>query len=53
MAQDAQVMLSDEEAKRRKWRNIAIAVVLAALVVIFYIVTIVKLGGNVASKFAM
>ena len=46
-------MLTEEEAKRRKWRNIAVAVVLAALVVIFYIVTIVRLGGNVASKFGM
>ena len=41
-------MLSDEDAKRRKWRNISIGLVLALLVVLFYVVTIVKLSVNIA-----
>ena len=31
-------------------RNIAIAWILAALAVLFFIVTIVRLGGNVANR---
>ncbi len=50
MAQDAAIMANDEDAKRRKWRNIAIALVLAAMVVIFYVVTIVRIGGNIAER---
>jgi hypothetical protein len=41
----------DEERKRRqRARSIAIAVVLGALVVLFYAATIVRLGGNVAKR---
>ncbi|ODA67231.1 hypothetical protein A7A08_01978 [Methyloligella halotolerans] len=41
----------DEEFKRRRHkRNIAIALVLGGLVVLFFIVTIVRLGGNVANR---
>jgi hypothetical protein len=36
--------------RRRKMRSIAIALALAALVVIFYVATIVWLGGNVATR---
>jgi fatty acid desaturase len=36
--------------RRRRMRSRAIAVVLFALVVIFYIATVVWLGGNVASR---
>jgi hypothetical protein len=35
---------TEEQRRRQRARSIAIAVVLAALVVLFYIVTIVKLG---------
>lgn len=38
--------LSPEDQARRR-RSIAIALVLAALVVLFYVTTIVRLGGNV------
>lgn len=38
------VVLSDEQKRRRRTRSIAIAVVLAVLCVLFYVVTIVKLG---------
>ena len=35
------------EAQRRK-RNIALAVALAGLVVLFFVVTVVKLGANIS-----
>ncbi len=44
------VRLTPEQAKSRRARNIAIAVIVAALVVIFYAITIVKLGPNVLLK---
>ena len=39
--------LTPEQEKRRRQRNVAIALAVAALVVIFYAITIVKLGPNV------
>jgi hypothetical protein len=36
--------------RRRRMRSIAIALVLAALVVIFYVATVVWLGGNVGMR---
>jgi hypothetical protein len=36
--------------RRRKMRSIAIALALAALVLLFYVATIVWLGGNVANR---
>ena len=44
------VRLTPEPAKSRRARNIAIALIVAALVVIFYAITIVKLGPNVLLK---
>ncbi|MCV0428270.1 MAG: hypothetical protein K5905_22670 [Roseibium sp.] len=44
------VKLTPEQAKKRRSRSIAIAVVLAALVVLFYVVTIVKLGPGVVNR---
>ncbi|MGU3496564.1 hypothetical protein ACLBXM_21195 [Xanthobacteraceae bacterium A53D] len=38
------VVLSPEQVRRRRARSIAIASVLGFLVVLFYVVTIVKLG---------
>jgi hypothetical protein len=40
----------DEWQRRRRMRSIGIAVALAALVAIFYIATIVRLGGNVMNR---
>ena len=40
------VVLTPEQLRRRKARNIAIALVLGFLAVLFYAVTIVKLGPN-------
>jgi hypothetical protein len=39
---DDWVVLSEEQLRRRRARSIAIALSLAALVVLFYIVTLVK-----------
>ena len=39
-----------ERERRRKMRSIGIALALGALVVIFYIATIVRLGGNVMNR---
>jgi t-SNARE complex subunit (syntaxin) len=38
------VKLNEKQRKSRRGRNIALGVVLAALVVIFYVVTIIKIG---------
>lgn len=47
---DEGVVLTEEQRKRRRARSIAIAVALAALVALFYIVTIVKLGPGVLRR---
>jgi high-affinity K+ transport system ATPase subunit B len=42
---------NDEEAKRRRRRNsIALGLVLAALVLVFYVLTIVKMGPAVFNR---
>ncbi len=40
----------DELAARRRKRSIALALVLAALVAIFYVLTIVKMGPSVLDR---
>jgi hypothetical protein len=44
------VQWSEEQLKRRRQRNLALAWVLGALVTLFFVVTVVKLGGNVANR---
>ncbi|MFG1224904.1 hypothetical protein [Xanthobacter wiegelii] len=44
------VVLTPEQLKRRRARNIAIASVLGFLALLFYVVTIVKLGPNVLNR---
>ncbi|MFO7297771.1 MAG: hypothetical protein DIU57_005000 [Pseudomonadota bacterium] len=39
-----------ERRRRQRARSIAIALVLGALVILFYIATIVRLGGNVFNR---
>ena len=46
MADDEQ----EEWQRRRRMRSIAIALALAALVVLFYVATLVRLGGNVLNR---
>lgn len=40
----------NERDRRRRMRSIAIALALGALVVMFYLATIVRLGGNVFNR---
>ncbi|MBN9669118.1 hypothetical protein [Roseibium aggregatum] len=44
------IRLTEEQKKRRRSRSVAIALALAALVALFYIVTIVKLGPGVLDR---
>jgi len=39
-----------ERKRRQRKRSVAIAWILAALAILFFIVTIVRLGGNVAVR---
>jgi hypothetical protein len=39
-----------EDMARRRKRAIALALVLAALVILFFVTTLVRLGGNVADR---
>jgi ferric-dicitrate binding protein FerR (iron transport regulator) len=42
--------LTEEQKRRRRARSVAIALVLGALVVLFYVVTIVKLGPGAVDR---
>jgi hypothetical protein len=39
-----------ERRRRRKMRSIGIALALGALVILFYVATLVRLGGNVMNR---
>lgn len=49
MAEDG-IRLTDEEQKRRRSRSVALGLVLGAIVVLFFWVTIAKLGANVFKR---
>jgi hypothetical protein len=53
MANDKGIVLTDAQKKSRKRRSLAIALVLAFLALLFYAVTIVKLGPGVMKKSAV
>jgi len=42
------IELSPEQIRRRRQKNIALAIGLVLLVVVFYLITVIKLSGNVA-----
>lgn len=48
--QEPGYVLTDEQKKKRRGRSIAIAIILAALVILFYVVTIVKLGPDIMNR---
>lgn len=48
--EDKGVVLTEEQRKRRRARSIAIGLALGALVLLFYAVTIVKLGPGVLRR---
>ena len=47
---DDGIRMTDEQKKRRRARNVAIGVTLAGMVVLFYVITVVKLGVNVLDR---
>jgi hypothetical protein len=47
---DPRVGLTHADVRRRRSRSIAIAVALGALVVLFYAVTVVKLGPQILNR---
>lgn len=49
MAEDDGIRLTPDQERRRRQRSIAIALTLGALVVLFFVVTMVRIGGNIAS----
>jgi hypothetical protein len=44
------IVLTEEQRRRRRMRSIVLGLVLAALAVLFYAVTVVKLGPNVLNR---
>ncbi|MBD1546072.1 hypothetical protein [Roseibium aggregatum] len=48
--EDDRVKLTEKQKQARRSRSIAIALVLAALVILFYVVTIVKMGPDVLTR---
>ncbi len=44
------IVLTEEQKRRRRARSIALALVLGALVLLFYVLTIVKLGPGVMRR---
>jgi len=47
---DRGIVLSEEQRRRRRSRDMALALPLAALVVLFYVITVFKLGGEVLDR---
>jgi hypothetical protein len=45
-----QTRLTPEEQKRRRKRSLALALTLGALVVLFYVVTIAKIGPQILQR---
>jgi hypothetical protein len=44
------IVLTEEQRRRRRNRSIALGLVLAALAVLFYAVTVVKLGPGILNR---
>lgn len=44
------IVLTEEQRRRRRARSIALGLVLAALAILFYLVTIVKIGPAIMSR---
>lgn len=47
---DGPIVLTAEQKRRQRIRSIAIALALVGVVVLFYLVTILRLGGNVFNR---
>lgn len=46
MRDDVRVALTPAQAKSRRLRNLAVGLAIGALVVLFYVLTLAKLGGQ-------
>lgn len=44
------ITLTEEQKKKRRSRSIAIALVLGGLVLLFYVVTIIKMGPDIMNR---
>jgi hypothetical protein len=44
------IVLTPEELRKRRSRSVALALVLGALAILFFVVTIAKIGGNVVNR---
>jgi thiol:disulfide interchange protein len=49
-SRESGIVLTEEQKRRRRARSIAIALALGALVALFYVATIVKLGPGVLNR---
>ncbi|WP_174235748.1 hypothetical protein [Pseudohoeflea suaedae] len=47
---DNKVELTEAQKKARRSRSIALGLVLAALAVLFYVITVIKLGPNLFNR---
>jgi hypothetical protein len=47
---DRPVPFSPEDLARRKRRSVALGLILAAVAVLFFVSTLVRLGGNIAER---
>ena len=45
-----ELRLTPEQARSRRARNVAVSLAVGFLVVLFYVITIAKLGGNAFTK---
>lgn len=50
MSEQEFVRLNEDQVRQRRSRSIAIAVILLGMVALFYGVTLVRLGGNIANR---
>lgn len=48
--EDSGIVLTDEQKRRRRMRSIAIGLMLAAFVVLLYLVTIVRMGPDLIER---
>lgn len=49
-AKETGVVLTEEEVRRRRSRSLALAWVLGGLAILFFVVTIAKIGGNIVNR---
>jgi hypothetical protein len=47
---DKGIVLTPEEEKRRRSRSVALGLVLGGLAILFFVITLAKLGGNVLNR---